>query len=94
MYVCTHYKLEFMESDLSSKDGYAALRIKDFRRYIYARFLLTFAIQMQSVVVGWQIYQLTHDPLSLGLIGMSEALPFFAWLYLQGMLPILLIVKK
>jgi MFS family permease len=66
-----------MESDLSSQDGYAALRIKDFRRYIYARFFLTFAIQMQSVVVGWQIYQLTHDPLSLGLIGMSEALPFF-----------------
>ena len=32
---------------------------------------------MQSVIVGWQIYALTHDPLSLGLIGISEALPFF-----------------
>ena len=32
---------------------------------------------MQSVIVGWQIYELTHDALSLGLIGMSEVIPFF-----------------
>ena len=32
---------------------------------------------MQSVIVGWQIYQLTHDALSLGLIGIAEAIPFF-----------------
>ncbi len=32
---------------------------------------------MQSVIVGWQVYELTHDALSLGLIGLSEALPFF-----------------
>lgn len=41
-----------------------------------ARFLLTFAVQMQSVIVGWQIYQLTHDALSLGMIGLAEAIPF------------------
>jgi len=33
---------------------------------------------MQSVIVGWQVYELTHDALSLGLIGLSEALPFFS----------------
>ena len=32
--------------------------------------------QLQAVVVGWQVYGLTHDPLSLGLIGLAEALPF------------------
>ncbi len=31
---------------------------------------------MQSVIVGWQVYDLTHDPFSLGLIGLSEAIPF------------------
>ncbi len=66
-----------MEYNLSTQDAYAALKIKDFMRFITARFLLTFAIQMQSVIVGWQIYQLTHDALSLGLIGMAEAIPFF-----------------
>ena len=58
-----------MEYNLNSKDAYAALRINDFKRFIIARFLLTFAIQMQSVIVGWQIYALTHDAISLGLIG-------------------------
>jgi MFS family permease len=57
-------------------DAYASIRIKDYRRFIFARFFLTMGIQMQSVIVGWQIYQLTHDALSLGLIGLSEAVPF------------------
>ena len=39
------------------------------------RFLFTFAYQIQAVVVGWHIYQLTKDPLSLGLIGLAEAIP-------------------
>ena len=66
-----------MDYNLNTKDAYAALRIKDYRRYISARFLLTFSIQMQSVIVGWQVYAHTHDPLSLGLIGISEVIPFF-----------------
>jgi MFS family permease len=57
-------------------DAYAVLRIKDFRLFILARFLLTFGIQMQSVIVGWQVYKITHDPFSLGLIGLAEAIPF------------------
>jgi len=56
--------------------AYAVWYLKDFRRFITGRFFLTFAIQMQSVIVGWQIYDLTHDPFSLGLIGLSEAIPF------------------
>jgi MFS family permease len=37
---------------------------------------MTVAAQIQVLVVSWQIYAMTHDPLSLGLIGLSEALPF------------------
>ncbi|MGE5679271.1 MAG: MFS transporter [Bacillota bacterium] len=65
-----------MEYNLNTNDAYASLKIIDYRRFITARFLITFAIQMQSVIIGWQIYELTRDPLSLGLIGMSEAIPF------------------
>jgi len=57
-------------------DAYAVWRIGAFRRFITGRFFLTFAIQMQSVIVGWQVYDLTHDPFALGLIGLSEAIPF------------------
>ena len=57
------------------KDPYASLRLPDFRKYIAARFFITIAIQIQAVVVSWQIYDRTGDPLSLGLIGLAEALP-------------------
>jgi MFS family permease len=56
-------------------DPYAALRIPDFRRYITARALFSVATQIQGVVVSWQIFALTKDPLALGLIGLAEAIP-------------------
>jgi MFS family permease len=54
---------------------YAALKIPDFRLFIIARFCVTLAIQIQSVIVAWQVYEITKDPLSLGLIGLAEAIP-------------------
>ena len=39
---------------------------------------MTLGSQLQAVVVGWQVYSITHDPLALGLIGLAEALPFIA----------------
>ena len=60
---------------MSVPDPYAALRITEYRRFISARVCITIAIQIQAVVVGWQVYELTKDPLSLGLIGLAEAVP-------------------
>ncbi len=57
-------------------DRYAVLRIRDFRLSLVSKFFVALGLQMQAVVIGWQIYQLTHDPLALGLIGLAEALPF------------------
>ena len=45
---------------------------------------MTVATQIRGVVVGWQLYQLTHDPLVLGLIGLAEALPFIATALFAG----------
>jgi MFS family permease len=59
-------------------DPYSALRVPDFRRFISCLILQTLATMIQSVVVGWQVYQVTRDPLSLGLVGLAEALPFIA----------------
>ncbi|WP_317195515.1 MFS transporter [Rufibacter psychrotolerans] len=56
-------------------DPYAVLRIPEFRLFISARFCITLAMQIQAVVVGWQIYDITKDPFSLGLIGLVEAIP-------------------
>ena len=60
------------------QNPYASLRVPDFRRLLLAHAALTVAREAQIVVVGWQVYELTHDPLTLGLIGLAEALPFIA----------------
>jgi MFS family permease len=52
------------------------LEYPSFVRYLSARLLASVAVQMQTVAVGWQIYAITRDPLDLGLIGLSQFLPF------------------
>lgn len=59
-------------------DPYAPLRVRNFRWLILAYGASTVAREAQIVVVGWQVYEHTRDPLSLGLIGLAEALPFIA----------------
>ena len=54
----------------------SVLKHADFVRFLTARTLATFAVQMQTVAVGWQVYAITRDPLDLGLIGLSQFLPF------------------
>ncbi len=60
---------------MSSKDPYAALRFPQFRIFLTLRFGLVFAWAMQFVVIEWEVYKLTKDPLSLGLIGLMEVVP-------------------
>lgn len=64
-----------MNEPNNPNDAYAALRIPEFRAFVTARFCFTLAMQIQAVVVGWQIYDLTKDPLMLGLIGLVEVIP-------------------
>jgi len=63
-------------SDNKKHDPFAALRVKEFLFFLTSRFFLTLAIQMQSVIVGWQIYEYTKDVFALGMIGLAEAIPF------------------
>lgn len=60
---------------MSNPNAYAALKLREFRLFIISRVCVTMAIQIQAVVVGWQMYELTKDPLALGLIGLAEAIP-------------------
>ncbi|MBK8397366.1 MAG: MFS transporter [Leptospiraceae bacterium] len=56
-------------------DNYAVLRILDFKNFVIARFLAVVGIQVQAVVVGWQVFDKTGDPLALGLVGLFEIIP-------------------
>jgi MFS family permease len=57
-------------------DPYASLRVRNYRWFIVSTLTMTISTQIQGVVVAWQIYDITKDPLSLGLMGLAEALPF------------------
>ncbi|MGH7594427.1 MAG: MFS transporter [Gemmatimonadales bacterium] len=56
-------------------DPWAALRHRDYRRFLATHFATTLGVQIQDVIVAWQMYLDTRDPLSLGLVGLAEALP-------------------
>ncbi len=56
-------------------DPYAALRFKEFNLFLGVRFAMVFAWSMQFIVIEWQVYSLTKDPLSLGIIGLMEVIP-------------------
>ena len=62
---------------MKQNDPYAALRIKEFNIFLLLRFALVFGWSMQFVVIEWQVYALTKNPLSLGIIGLCEFLPAF-----------------
>jgi MFS family permease len=58
-----------------NSNSFSSLQYKPFRNYLIQRFTILLAIAMQSLVIGWEIYRITNDPLSLGLIGLAEIVP-------------------
>ncbi|PQJ81008.1 MFS transporter [Polaribacter porphyrae] len=65
-------------------DPYAALRIREFNIFLFVRFLLVFGWSMQFIVIEWQVYSITKDPLSLGIIGLMEIIPAFSMALFAG----------
>src|SRR3954469_92465 len=59
----------------SQASARVAFRYRNFRLYQSARFLAIAAAEMQSVAVGWQIFEITHRPLDLGYVGLAQFLP-------------------
>jgi len=55
--------------------GSVAFTYQDFTVYQLARFFIVVALEMQSVAVGWQVYEITKRPLDLGLVGLAQFLP-------------------
>ena len=57
------------------KDPFSSLRIKEFRWFLAVRLFIVLAWSMQFVLIEWEVYKITKDPLSLGLIGLMEVIP-------------------
>jgi MFS family permease len=63
-------------SGAAAHDPYAPLRLPGFRWFLTSILAMAMGAQIQGVVVAWQMYALTRDPLALGMVGLAEALPF------------------
>lgn len=56
-------------------DPYEAMRFKEFKPFVFVRFALTFAWTMQFAIIEWEVYSLSKDPFSIGIIGLMEVVP-------------------
>ncbi|MDW6022112.1 MFS transporter [Mesorhizobium sp. BAC0120] len=70
--------------EATSQNHYAAFRHGAFLRFWAARFLTTFAAQIVSVAVGWQVYDLTRSPFDLGLVGVIQFIPSLLLVLVTG----------
>jgi MFS family permease len=73
-----------MHEKSSASASRAAFQYPNFRFYTMARFLTTISSEMQSVAVGWQVYELTRRPLDLGLVGLAQFLPGICLFLIAG----------
>ncbi len=55
--------------------AFAAIRIPEFRHFLFGRFLFIMGLRMLGTLVGWWVYELTNEPFAIGLIGLSEVIP-------------------
>ena len=73
-----------MSSGESSQSQWAVFRHRPYLIYWLARSLTSFAVQIQVVALGWQVYALTENPLDLGLIGLSQFAPALLLVLVTG----------
>jgi MFS family permease len=69
---------------MGAAGGFAVLKNRDFALYLSSRFFASIATQMVIMAVGWQVYHITGRVLDLGLIGLSQFLPFLCLVLFSG----------
>jgi MFS family permease len=71
-------------SETAPDSRWAAFQNPGFQKYWFSRLAAGFAVQIQTVAVGWQVYDLTRDPLDLGFVGLSQFLPALLLVLVTG----------
>lgn len=67
-------------------DSFAALQYRDFRLLWFSQVIYSAVTQMRKVAIAWQVFELTHDPIALGLISLFRILPLFVFSLFGGLL--------
>src|SRR5882724_11816237 len=71
-------------SETASVGRWAAFQNAAFMKYWLSRLASSFSAQIQTVAVGWQVYDLTRRPLDLGFVGISQFLPALLLVLVTG----------
>ena len=72
------------DSAVSRRDAYAALRVRDFRRFLSGHLLSVLGVQMQTVAVGWQLYEKTSSAWALANVGIAQVIPMLGFALVAG----------
>ncbi|MBI2599709.1 MFS transporter [Candidatus Daviesbacteria bacterium] len=70
---------------MKPKSPFLALKISHFRNYLFGAFISEIGNQMQTVAIAWQVYEMTRNPASLGLIGLANFLPILFFSLIGGL---------
>lgn len=79
-----HISKNMSANESQSHAGLAAFRHIDFLLYEIGRFFVVAAVEMQSVAVGWQVYEITRRPLDLGYVGLVQFVPVIGLFLVAG----------
>ncbi len=76
--------LDVTDQPATNQDAYAALRWRDFRQFLGGHLVSVFGIQMQTVAVGWQLYEKTSSAMALGMVGLVQVIPMIGFAIFAG----------
>ena len=71
-------------SELGQHDPFAALKFRDYRLFTIGRVVLSIGSQMQTVAIGWELYERTNSAIVLGGVGLAQVLPMIALTLITG----------
>ncbi|MHC5779262.1 MFS transporter [Nostoc sp.] len=71
-------------SEVAQHDPFAALKFRDYRLFTIGRLLLFVGSQMQTVAIGWELYERTDSAIALGGVGLAQVLPMIALTLIVG----------
>lgn len=71
-------------AEATQHDPFAALRFRDYRLFTLGRVLLSVGSQMQTVAIGWELYERTNSALVLGGVGLAQVVPMIALTLIAG----------
>ncbi|MEH2288907.1 MFS transporter [Nostoc sp.] len=71
-------------SEVAQHDPFAAFKFRDYRLFTIGRLVLSIGSQMQTVAIGWELYERTNSAIILGGVGLAQVLPMIALTLITG----------